>query len=235
MLKITDLNVSYGMVKAIQGVSLDVPDGKLVSIVGSNGAGKSTILQAISALIPISGGQIAFDGRRIDNLPAHEVVKLGVAHVPEGRILFNKLTVFENLQLGAHVRDYAKGEFEAVLDQVYAMFPVLKQRAKQKAGTLSGGEQQMVAIARGLMLKPKLLMLDEPSLGLMPSLVSQIFETLDAIRKQGLTVLLVEQNVQESLELADYAYVLQTGRIVVQGTGPELLQQDLVRSAYLGM
>ncbi|MHB8946365.1 MAG: ATP-binding cassette domain-containing protein, partial [Bacillota bacterium] len=134
MLKITDLNVSYGMVKAIQGVSLDVPDGKLVSIVGSNGAGKSTILQAISALIPISGGQIAFDGRRIDNLPAHEVVKLGVAHVPEGRILFNKLTVFENLQLGAHVRDYAKGEFEAVLDQVYAMFPVLKQRAKQKAG-----------------------------------------------------------------------------------------------------
>ena len=235
MLKITNLHVKYGMVPAITDVSVAIPAGKLVSIVGSNGAGKSTILRAISGIVPAAGGEIWLDGERIDRLPPHEVVKRGVAHVPEGRVLFDKLTVFENLEMGAYTKDYGKEEFAAALEQVYKLFPILRERARQKAGTFSGGQQQMLAIARGLMLGPKLLMLDEPSLGLMPSMVSQVFEILAALKEQGLTILLVEQNVQESLELADYAYVLQTGKIVLEGTGPELLQQDLIKQAYLGM
>ncbi len=235
MLSIIDLRVNYGKVRAIQGASLRVEAGQLVSIVGSNGAGKSTILQAISGLVPVSGGEIWFDGERLDRLPAHEIVRRGIAHVPEGRALFGRLTVLENLELGAYARQYTRREFDRVLEEVCTMFPILKKRARQKAGTLSGGEQQMLAIARGLMLRPRLLMLDEPSLGLMPSRVSQIFETLSQIKRRDLTIVLVEQNVQESLELADYAYVLQTGRVVLEGPGDVLLQQDMIRQAYLGM
>lgn len=235
MLKISNLQVKYGLIPAIHDVSIEIPEGSLVSIVGSNGAGKTTILRAISGIVPASGGEIYLDGERIDRLPAHEVVKRGIAHVPEGRILFDRLTVYENLELGAYTRQYTRQEFLEVLEQVYGLFPILKQRASQKAGTFSGGQQQMLAIARGLMLRPKLLMLDEPSLGLMPSLVSQVFEILGEIKKHGLTILLVEQNVQESLELADYAYVLTTGRVAMEGPGRELLDQDMIKKAYLGM
>ena len=223
------------MIPALHGISLQIPVGKLVSVIGSNGAGKSTLLRAISGLIPASGGTIHLEGERIDNLMAHDIVKRGVAHVPEGRILFDKLSVFENLELGAYVKSYSPKEFSELIEYIYGLFPILKERAKQKAGTFSGGQQQMLAIARGLMLKPKLLMLDEPSLGLMPVMVDQVFEILTQLKKTGLTILLVEQNVQESLELADYAYVLQTGRVVLEGTGHDVLQQDMVRKAYLGM
>lgn len=235
MLKISNLKVKYGMVQAIHGIDIEVKQGQLVSIVGSNGAGKSTIIRAISGLVPASGGEIHLAGERLDTLPAHEVVKRGVAHVPEGRILFDKLSVYENLELGAFTRTYNKDEFQETLEEVYQLFPILRERARQKAGTFSGGQQQMLAIGRGLMLRPKLLMLDEPSLGLMPALVTQVFEILERIKKRGLTILLVEQNVQESLELADYAYVLQTGKVVLQGEGRDLLKEEMIKKAYLGI
>lgn len=235
MLKINNLHVKYGMVQVLHDVSIHIPKGKLISIIGSNGVGKSTLLRSVSGLVQSASGEIILDGENIEKLKAHEIVKRGVAHVPEGRILFNRLTVFENLQLGAYTKNYTPQEFNEVLEQVYSLFPILKERAKQQAGTFSGGQQQMLAIARGLMLKPKLLMLDEPSLGLMPSLVTQVFEVLGDIKNEGLSILLVEQNVQEALELADYAYVLQTGRIVMEGSGKELLDNDEIRNAYLGL
>jgi branched-chain amino acid transport system ATP-binding protein len=215
-------------------VSFTVEEGQVVSIVGSNGAGKSTILKTISGLLPLSGGSIEFEGEPIHRLDPHVVVERGIAHVPEGRRIFSKLTVFENLLLGAFARKSQK-EREESLAQVFETFPILEERQDQRAGTLSGGEQQMLAIGRGLMSRPRLLMLDEPSLGIMPVLVAHLFEVVQDLNHQGMTILLVEQNVHEALELADRAYVLQTGKIVLEGTGSELLQTDMVREAYLGM
>ncbi|MCL4458667.1 MAG: ABC transporter ATP-binding protein [Chloroflexi bacterium] len=234
MLQVEKIKVSYGGVPALHNVSFRIEPGEIVAIIGSNGAGKSTILKTISSLLHPTEGQILFEGVRIDQSPPHQVVDLGIAHVPEGRRIFSKMNVRQNLLLGAYSRKSEEWR-EETLQRIFAMFPVLKERQKQKAGTLSGGEQQMLAIARGLMSRPKLLMLDEPSLGLMPRLVTAIFEAIKQINQEGTTILLVEQNVREALELADRAYVLQTGNIVLEGTGAELLEIDLVRKAYLGM
>lgn len=234
MLRVDGVQVCYGRVPAIHEVSFAVGAGELVSIIGANGAGKTTLMRAVSGLLPVSRGEIVFEGQHIDRLPAHKIVEMGISHVPEGRLLFDSLTVRDNLLLGAYVRDSAE-QTAAALEDVYAMFPILKERANQKAGTFSGGQQQMLAIARGLMSRPKLLILDEPSLGLAPTLVSELFTTIRRIKEQGLTVVLVEQNVRDSLELADRAYLLQTGRVVMSGGGQELLATDIVRQAYLGM
>ena len=234
MLEVDNIRVGYDGVPALHGVSFNVDRGEIVSIVGSNGAGKSTILRAVSSLLKTEQGSIHFEGTRIDTQSPHDVVKRGIAHVPEGRRLFARQTVMENLILGAYTRKAPK-EREEDLDKIFATFPVLKERRAQKAGTLSGGEQQMLAIGRGLMLRPKLLMLDEPSLGIAPRLVDRIFETVKELNTQGLTILLVEQNVREALELANRAYVLQTGRVVTEGSGEELLRSDAIQKAYLGI
>ena len=234
MLEVDNIRVGYDGVPALHGVSFRVDRGEIVSIVGSNGAGKSTILRAISSLLKTEQGSIRFEGARIDRQSPHDVVKHGIAHVPEGRRLFARQTVLENLILGAYTRKAPK-EREEDLEQIFATFPVLKEQRHQKAGTLSGGEQQMLAIGRGLMLRPKLLMLDEPSLGIAPRLVDKIFETVKELNSRGLTILLVEQNVREALELANRAYVLQTGRVVTEGTGEELLKSDTIQKAYLGI
>ncbi len=235
MLEVTNLSVGYDGVLALRGVSFSVQSGEIVSIVGSNGAGKTTILKTISALLKPASGTVSFQDHRLDTLSPHDVVRHGIAHVPEGRRLFARQTVFENLILGAYTRKSTSDRQDA-LDRVFNLFPVLKERRNQKAGTLSGGEQQMLAIGRGLMLKPKLLMLDEPSLGIAPKLVDRIFETiLELNRKDGITILLVEQNVREALELANRAYVIQTGSIVMEGTGEQLLRSDTIQKAYLGI
>lgn len=234
MLQVTDLKLGYKGVPAIHGVSFGVSKGEVVAIVGANGAGKSTLMRGISGLLPVLDGQIIFQGRQIGNSPAHRIVGMGIAHVPEGRMTFAGMTVEQNLALGAFtVIDKAKQV--KLYGEVFAMFPRLEERKQQIAGTLSGGEQQMLAIARGLMSDPSLILLDEPSLGLAPKLVSQVFDLIRTIKEHGKTILLVEQNVREALELADRAYVLQTGRIVAEGTGQELLGSDLVRKAYLGI
>jgi branched-chain amino acid transport system ATP-binding protein len=212
-----------------------VESGQIVSIVGANGAGKSTILRAISSVLHPDEGSITFEDQRIDRIPPYRLVEMGIAHVPEGRRLFARLTVKQNLTLGA----YTKKSLEhrgVTLKNIFQLFPVLDNRQNQRAGTLSGGEQQMLAIARGLMSKPKLLMLDEPSMGIMPKLITEIFEMIQRLNKEeGITILLVEQNVQEALELAHYAYVLQTGRIVMEGKPADLLQTDMIKKAYLGL
>jgi branched-chain amino acid transport system ATP-binding protein len=234
MLNVSNITLGYKGVMAIQGVSFTVNAGEVVAIIGANGAGKSTLMRGISGLLPVTDGEIVFNGKKISNYPAHHIVNLGIAHVPEGRMTFAKMTVEQNLELGGFtVKEPAKRE--KIRQEVFALFPILKERIRQVAGTLSGGEQQMLAIARGLMSDPALILLDEPSLGLAPKLVSQIFELIREIKQHGKTILLVEQNVQEALELADRAYVLQTGRVVNQGTGAQLLGSDLVRQAYLGM
>jgi len=235
LLEVADIHVAYDGVPALRGVSFHVRAGEIVSIVGSNGAGKTTILKTISSLLHPQPGSIRFEDKRIDAWPPHRVVQLGIAHVPEGRRLFAKQTVIENLLLGSYTRR-AAADRQADLERVFDLFPILKERRHQKAGTLSGGEQQMLAIGRGLMLRPKLLMLDEPSLGIAPKLVDKIFETVhDLNKKEGITLLLVEQNVREALELADRAYVLQTGGVVMEGTGRDLLQSDIIQKAYLGI
>ncbi len=234
MLRVEDITVSYGGTPALTNVSFEVHPGEIVSIVGSNGAGKSTILKAISGLLQVDQGQIEFDGERIDRLKAFQIAEKGLAHVPEGRKLFSKLNVLENLLLGAYTNKSDERRKKLLAD-VFEIFPVLQDRQTQKAGTLSGGEQQMLAVGRALMLGPKLLMLDEPSLGIMPLLVDRLFEVVARINKSGTTVLLVEQNVHQALELADRAYVLQTGRIVLDGSSEEILQSDMVRSAFLGL
>lgn len=234
MLEISHIRVCYDQVPAIHDVSFRIGEGEIVSIIGANGAGKSTLLKTISGLLHPDPGQVEFLGQRIDQLPAHRIVGLGISHVPEGRRIFQYMTVQRNLRLGAYTQKSEEIR-EETLKQLFEIFPVLKERMDQKAGTLSGGEQQMLAIARGLMSKPKLLMLDEPSLGLMPTLVTKVFETIRRINEEGITILLVEQNVREALELADRAYVLMTGNIVLEGTGEELLETDMVRKAYLGM
>ncbi|MCR4425067.1 MAG: ABC transporter ATP-binding protein [Firmicutes bacterium] len=234
MLKLQSVSVNYGGIIAVSGVSFEVCRGEIVAIVGSNGAGKSTILRAISALIRPSGGEITLDGARIDGMRPHEVLRMGVAHVPEGRLLFGKMSVKDNLLTGAFTLE-SREKTSKALEQVYALFPRLREREQQKSETLSGGEQQMLAIGRALMAQPKVLMLDEPSLGLMPLLVRQVLHFVKRVNESGTTVLLVEQNVRQALSLAHRAYVLQTGRIVAEGTGRELLNSEMVKRAYLGM
>jgi branched-chain amino acid transport system ATP-binding protein len=234
MLQTKDLKLGYKGTPAIHGITFGVNPGEVVAVVGANGAGKSTILRGVSGIIQPLGGEIEFCGQRLNNKPAHEIVGLGIAHVPEGRLTFARMTVEQNLLLGAYTVKSAE-QSATRLEEMYGLFPRLKERRTQLAGTMSGGEQQMLVIARGLMSDPKLLMLDEPSLGIAPKLVMQIFDFIRKIKDSGKTILLVEQNVREALELADRAYVLQTGRIVAQGTGEELLGSDLVRKAYLGL
>ncbi|MHB1160150.1 MAG: ABC transporter ATP-binding protein [Chloroflexota bacterium] len=235
MLEVDNIRVGYDGVLALRGVSFRVEAGEIVSIVGSNGAGKTTVLKTISALLRPTAGTVSFQGTRIDTLSSHDVVRHGIAHVPEGRRLFARQTVMENLILGAYTRR-SPAERAADLERVFDLFPVLRERRSQRAGTLSGGEQQMLAIGRGLMLRPRLLMLDEPSLGIAPKLVDKIFETVAELNKRdGITILLVEQNVREALELAHRAYVLQTGSVVMEGTGEELLGSDTIQKAYLGI
>jgi branched-chain amino acid transport system ATP-binding protein len=235
MLRVERIKVSYDEVPALHEVSFKVEPGQIVSIVGANGAGKSTILKSISSVLHLDEGSISFEDQRIDKVPPHQVVDMGIAHVPEGRRLFARLTVKQNLTLGAYTRKSPEHR-EATLKSIFQLFPVLEERQQQRAGTLSGGEQQMLAIARGLMSKPKLLMLDEPSMGIMPKLITEIFEMIQRLnQEEKLTILLVEQNVQEALEVAHYAYILQTGRVVMEGKPAELLQTDMIRKAYLGL
>ncbi|MDR1607376.1 MAG: ABC transporter ATP-binding protein [Deltaproteobacteria bacterium] len=232
ILELKNLVVSYGGVEAVHGLSLSVAEGELVTILGANGAGKSTTLMAISGLVPPSGGEIYFKGQRIDVLRSHEVVKLGVTQAPEGRRVFGPMTVEENLKLGAFTR--AGQNLEPDLARVYGLFPRLEERAKQMAGTLSGGEQQMLAIGRALMARPTLLLLDEPSLGLAPLLVKSIFQTIKDINQSGVTIILVEQNARAALKLADRGYVLDVGYLVLEDRAERLLDNPQVRDAYLG-
>ncbi|MEW6424588.1 MAG: ABC transporter ATP-binding protein [Bacillota bacterium] len=234
MLRVKEIAAGYKGMPAVHDVSFEVREGEIVAVVGANGAGKSTILRAVSGLVKVTRGEIIFLGQNISQWPPHRIVAAGIAHVPEGRLTFARMTVEQNLALGAYTISSA-AEKDSLLEEVYTLFPRLRERRFQTAGTLSGGEQQMLAIARGLMSAPRLMLLDEPSLGLMPKLVDLIFDFVRRIKEKGKTILLVEQNVREALELADRAYVLQTGRIVAQGTGEELLASDLVRRAYLGM
>jgi branched-chain amino acid transport system ATP-binding protein len=235
MLRVERIKVSYDEVPALHEVSFKVEKGQIVSIVGANGAGKSTILKTVSSTLRPDEGAIYFENQRLDLFPPHRVVDLGIAHVPEGRRLFARLTVEQNLTLGAYTRKSAEHR-EATLKKIFKLFPILQERNHQRAGTLSGGEQQMLAIARGLMSGPKLLILDEPSMGIMPKLITEIFEMIQQVNKEeGLTILLVEQNVQEALEIAHYAYVLQTGRVVMEGKPTDLLQTDMIKKAYLGL
>ena len=233
MLMIEDLEVSYGAVQALRGISMEVNDGEIVSLIGANGAGKTTTLHAITGLVPIRSGSVIYDGHDLRKTDPSRIVTMGLAHVPEGRQVFTRMTVAENLAMGAYFRKDKKTIADD-LERVYARFPRLKERAKQLAGTLSGGEQQMLAMARALMSKPRLLMLDEPSMGLAPILVEQIFDIIRALHKSGTTILLVEQNAQMALSVANRAYVLETGKISMSGDAQELLHNDAVRKAYLG-
>ena len=233
MLKINNLNVFFGGIHALKGISFDVPKGKIITLIGANGAGKSTTLRTICGLIKPQEGKIRFNNKEINNISTDEIVKKGIAMIPEGRKIFSNLTVQENLTLGAFTRTDTK-EVAKDYEWVYELFPRIKERLWQKSGTLSGGEQQMLAVARGLMSRPKLLMLDEPSLGLAPLLVKEIFNILIRIHREGMTVLLVEQNAFAALKIADYAYVMETGKVILQGTGEELLHDERVKKAYLG-
>ena len=233
MLEIKNLSVYYGDIHALQGIDLSVPEGKIVTLIGANGAGKSTTLRSIVGLVKPTSGSVLLRGAVISGKPTQEIVKMGVVLVPEGRRVFPNLTVEENLMLGAFAREDKQGVLKD-LEHVYALFPRLKERRAQKGGTLSGGEQQMLAVGRGLMSRPKLLMMDEPSLGLAPLIVKMIFDIIKQINAGGTTVLLIEQNAKAALEVADYGYVLETGRITLQGAGRDLLKDDRVRKAYLG-
>jgi branched-chain amino acid transport system ATP-binding protein len=234
MLKIENLNFSYGDLKVLWDVNVEVQEGEIVTVVGANGAGKSTLLKNISRLEQPGSGSITFSGHDLTKLAAHEVVELGVVQVPEGRKIFPQMTVIENLRMGSFIGS-ARKKRDLNMDRVFAMFPRMKEREKQLGGTLSGGEQQMLAIARGLMADPKLLLLDEPSLGLSPLLVKSIFEIITGIRKLGVTIMLVEQNVFQSLKIASRGYVLETGRVVLKDQGEMLLNNEHVRKAYLGI
>ena len=233
MLKVENLSVSYGVIAAVKGVSFEVGQGEIVALIGANGAGKTTILQTITGLIAPRGGSIRFDGADLLKTPAHKIVSLGMAHVPEGRRIFQELSVLENLRLGAFTRKDKK-EIEDSLEMVYARFPRLKERRTQIAGTLSGGEQQMLAMGRALMSRPKISLMDEPSMGLSPLLVSEVFDIIREINAAGTTVLVVEQNARKVLSIADRAYVLETGKIVLEGNAADLLNDDSVKKAYLG-
>ncbi len=234
MLHVDSINVFYGEVQALWNVSFRVNEGEIVTLVGSNGAGKTTTLKTISGLLPARGGSILFEGSRLDQTPAHQIVELGIAHIPEGRRLWAGLNVMETLELGAYTQRAKQGKQESI-DWVFSLFPRLAERKSQSAETLSGGEQQMLAIARGLLSKPKLLMLDEPSLGLAPILVEQLFEVIQEINQRGVTILLVEQNVQHAVSVANRAYILETGRVIKEGKSEELLNDPQVKNAYLGL
>lgn len=233
MLSIKELYVNYGGINALRGISLDVPDGKIVTLIGANGAGKSTTLRTISGLVKAKSGSVSWNGEELTGKPIDSIVTAGIAMVPEGRRVFSDLTVLENLKIGAYLRK-DKEQIEKDIEWVYDLFPRLKERSWQFAGTLSGGEQQMLAVGRALMSKPKLIMMDEPSLGLAPLVVQDIFSIIRTINQQGVTVLLVEQNANMALKVADLAYVLETGEITMTGTGAELLADPKVREAYLG-
>lgn len=233
MLEINDLEVFYGVIRAIKGISFEVNQGEVIALIGANGAGKTTVLHTISGLIKPKNGTITFEGENIIKTPAHKIVEMGIAHVPEGRRVFANLSVYENLVLGAYKRT-DKAKIKADLENVYRRFPRLSERKKQAAGTLSGGEQQMLAMGRALMSDPKILLMDEPSMGLSPILVGEIFDIIKSISEQGVTVLLVEQNAKKALQIADRAYVLETGRITLSGGADELMHNDDVRKAYLG-
>lgn len=232
LLEVNGLTAGYGVITAVKGIGLEVHEGEIVTLIGSNGAGKSTTLRAISGIIRPTAGKITFQGTSIEKLPPHKIVKLGLSHVPEGRGVFHTLSVHENLLMGAYQRN--DGDVPSDLERVYGLFPRLKERLSQAGGTLSGGEQQMLAMGRALIARPTLLLLDEPSMGLSPILVDTIFDTIRSIREQGATVLLVEQNALMALEVADRAYVIESGVITLRGTGAELSKTDSVRRAYLG-
>ena len=231
LLEIKDLRVSYGGIEALKGISFHVEEGQIVTLIGANGAGKSTTLRAISGLAPVKSGAILYDGQAINGLNPQRIVSMGVGMVPEGRRVFPNLTVLENLKIGAYLR---RDDLKHDIEYVYSLFPRLRERSWQMAGTLSGGEQQMLAVGRALMMKPRILMMDEPSLGLAPLVIRDIFEIIKTLHAQGMTILLVEQNANAALKVADYAFVLQTGMMGVQGTGAELLDNPEVKAAYLG-
>ncbi len=233
MLEITDLHVYYGGIHAIKGINLKVSEGQIVSLIGANGAGKSTTLRTICGLKEANRGKILYNGKDITKLDTSEIVKNGITMVPEGRRVFSNLTVYENLLTGAYLRN-DKEEIKKDIEYIFGLFPRLQERINQRAGTLSGGEQQMLAIGRALMSRPKILLFDEPSLGLAPVVVKEVFKLIKQIHSQGVTIFLVEQNAFEALKLADYAYVLETGRIVLEGTGKDLLADERVKKAYLG-
>ncbi len=233
-LEIKDLRVHYGKIEAIKGVSVVVNQGEIVTLIGANGAGKTTILKTISGLRPVSSGDITFDGTSINKIPAHERVDLGISQVPEGRGIFPGMTVLENLEMGKFNRKDRKHEMQEDLDRIYTLFPRLKERTAQAGGTLSGGEQQMLAMGRALMARPKVLLLDEPSMGLAPQMIANIFRIITEINKQGVTILLVEQNAQQALQRAHRAYILETGRVTKEAAASDLLNDPAVREAYLG-
>jgi branched-chain amino acid transport system ATP-binding protein len=235
LLELQNIHTYYGNIHALKGITLEVNEGEIVTLIGSNGAGKSTTLRTISGLISPRQGQISFGGQRIDTLAPHEIVKRGICHSPEGRRIFPRLSVLENLEMGAYTRSARDGNFAADMDRVFGLFPRLRERVQQKGGTLSGGEQQMLAIGRALMGRPKVLLLDEPSMGLAPILVDQIFDIVQDINKQGTTILLVEQNALKALAIAHTGYVLQTGEIVLKDSAARLQQDPTVQKAYLGM
>lgn len=234
MLKLDGITAGYGAVKALEGVTLEVPEGKLVCLLGANGAGKSSTLNCISGIVPLRGGTISFDGARIDTLGVEGIVRCGLAQVPEGRVTYPAMSVVDNLILGAWVHRHKRAQVRDDLDRIYSIFPRLKERQEQHAGTLSGGEQQMLMIGRALMARPKVLLMDEPSLGLSPVLVERVFETIVELNKSGLTILIVEQNAQLALRVSEYGYILENGEIAFHGPSDKLRSDPKVREAYLG-
>ncbi len=233
MLEIKDLEVCYGMIRAIKGISFHVDEGEVIALIGANGAGKTTILHTITGLVPAKSGSVTFEGTDITKTPGHKIVSMGMAHVPEGRRIFAQLSVLQNLKMGAFTRK-DKAEIEATLQSVYKRFPRLEERQNQLAGTLSGGEQQMLAMGRALMSHPKIILMDEPSMGLSPIFVNEIFDIIKEVSKSGTTVLLVEQNAKKALTIADRAYVLETGNIALEGKASDLMNNDSIKKAYLG-
>ncbi|HJC79670.1 ABC transporter ATP-binding protein [[Ruminococcus] torques] len=233
MLEVKDLEVYYGVIQAIKGISFHVDKGEIIALIGANGAGKTTTLHTVTGLISPKNGHVLFEGKDITKIPAHKIVSMGMAHVPEGRRVFAELSVYENLKMGAYTRK-DKNEIEESLKNVYKRFPRLEERKNQMAGTLSGGEQQMLAMGRALMSKPKIILMDEPSMGLSPIMVNEIFDIIRSVSESGTTVLLVEQNAKKALSIADRAYVLETGKIVLEGKAKDLLEDDSIKKAYLG-
>lgn len=233
MLEVKDLEVYYGMIQAIKGISFEVNQGEVIALIGANGAGKTTTLHTITGLLSPKKGSVLFEGQDITKVPAHKIVSMGMAHVPEGRRVFSQLSVYENLKLGAYTRK-DKSNIDKELQSIYERFPRLAERKNQLAGTLSGGEQQMLAMGRALMSKPSIVLMDEPSMGLSPILVNEIFDIIESISKSGTTVLLVEQNAKKALSIADRAYVLETGKVVLEGDAKDLLENDSIKKAYLG-
>ena len=234
MLDVTKINTFYGNIQALWDVSFNIREAELVALVGANGAGKTTLLNTISGLLHPTSGQVEFLGKRIDGLQPHTIVELGISHIPEGRKLFPDMSVRENLEMGAYTKR-VWGKKQEILNEVYTLFPILKSRRRQLARTLSGGEQQMVAMGRGLMSRPRLCIIDEPSSGLAPLVVDEIFQTVQRLRGQGISIFLIEQNVQQTLEIADRAYVLENGRIILSGESKALLQEEMIKKAYLGL